>query len=63
MNKFKAFFTETYAELVQKVSWPTWDELMASAIVVTVATLIIAVMVLAMDKASGLAMTTFYDLF
>jgi len=42
MNKINAFFSETYNELVHKVSWPTWEELQGSLIVVTVATLILA---------------------
>ncbi len=49
MKKIKAYFQEVYNELVNKTSWPTWAELQNSAIVVMVASLIIALIVYAMD--------------
>lgn len=63
MNKIKAFFVDTYTELVQKVSWPTWEELQSSMIVVTVATVILALMVWVMNEVSNLGMSSFYHLF
>ena len=33
---FKTYLSESYNELVNKVSWPTWKELQGSAIVVLV---------------------------
>jgi preprotein translocase subunit SecE len=53
MNKLNTYFKEAYDELVHKVSWPSWDELQESAVVVLVASLIIAIVVLAMDQASS----------
>jgi preprotein translocase subunit SecE len=47
--KIQSYFKESYTELVHKVSWPTWSELQSSAIVVMVASLIIALIVFAMD--------------
>ena len=47
--KLKHYFSEAFNELVHKVSWPTWSELQSSAIVVMVASLIIALIVFAMD--------------
>jgi len=47
--KVVSYFKEAYTELVHKVSWPTWSELQSSAIVVMVASLIIAIIVFAMD--------------
>ena len=44
-------FNASYVELTQKVSWPTSSELTNSAVVVMVASLIIAIVVLGMDKA------------
>ena len=52
-----------YTELTQKVSWPTWEELQASMIVVTTATLLITLMVWLMNEASNFTMSTFYHLF
>ena len=53
MNKLNTYFKEAYDELVHKVSWPSWDELQESAVVVLIASLIIAIVVLAMDQASS----------
>ncbi len=49
MNKIKAYFLDTYNELVNKVTWPKWSELQNSAVVVMVASLIFAVVVFIMD--------------
>lgn len=49
MNRVREYFQETYNELVNKVSWPTWMELQNSAIVVMVASLIIALLIYVMD--------------
>ena len=45
MSKVKTYFEETYIELVEKVSWPTWSELQSSALIVMVASVIIALVV------------------
>ena len=47
--KISNYFTESYTELVQKVSWPTWTELRGSAVVVLVASLIIALLIFGID--------------
>ena len=49
MNKVANYLQETYNELIHKVSWPSWADLQSSAIVVMVASLIIALIVFAMD--------------
>ena len=53
------FIKESYEEMTQKVTWPTWGELQSSAILVLVASLIIAMVILAMDKGSTLVLDTF----
>ena len=49
MMKITHYLQESYKELVHKVSWPTWGELTNSAIVVMVASLIIALVIFVMD--------------
>jgi len=49
VNKVREYFKETYNELVNKVSWPTWSELQGSAILVMVASLIVAILIYSMD--------------
>ncbi|MCX2482594.1 preprotein translocase subunit SecE [Pedobacter sp. MR2016-24] len=54
------FFKESYEEMTQKVTWPTWGELQSSAVLVLVASFIIAVVIFAMDKGSTFVLDTFY---
>jgi len=51
---------EAYNELVHKVTWPSWEELQESALVVLVASLIFAFVVLIMDYASKNVMELIY---
>jgi preprotein translocase subunit SecE len=53
---------ESYDELVNKVSWPTWNELQNSAIVVSIASLIIALVVFLMDISFENVLNAFYKL-
>jgi preprotein translocase subunit SecE len=62
-NRFVEYVTESYDELMHKVSWPTWSELQNSAVVVSVASLIIALVVFAMDKSFEIILKQFYSLF
>jgi preprotein translocase subunit SecE len=62
-NKVVNYISESYDELMHKVSWPTWAELQGSAIVVSVATLIIAILVFAMDEVFRNVLLQFYKLF
>ncbi|HPD95679.1 MAG: preprotein translocase subunit SecE [Bacteroidales bacterium] len=43
------YFHEVYTEMVQKVSWPTWKELQSSALIVMIASLLIALVIFVMD--------------
>ena len=43
------YFKESYNELVQKVSWPSFPQLQSSTVVVMVASAIFAIVVLLMD--------------
>ncbi|PKP54214.1 MAG: preprotein translocase subunit SecE [Bacteroidetes bacterium HGW-Bacteroidetes-1] len=54
---------ESYIELMQKVSWPSWSELQSSALVVSIASLIIAAVVYLMDITFRTLLENFYRLF
>jgi preprotein translocase subunit SecE len=58
----KSYFKESFTELVHKVTWPTWNELQNSAVVVMVATLIIALIIAAMDFSFSKIMDAIYNL-
>jgi len=61
--KLKIYFEEAYNELVHKVSWPTRKELQSSAIIVMVASFIIALIVFVMDFSFESIMGFVYSLF
>ncbi|HXL00165.1 MAG: preprotein translocase subunit SecE [Dysgonamonadaceae bacterium] len=50
MKKIIAYIKDAYNELVYKVSWPTREELTSSTIIVMIASLIIALIIFAMDS-------------
>lgn len=58
MEKVKEYILASYNELVNKVTWPTMSELQSSTILVLVASLIIALVVFAMDSASNFVLQT-----
>ena len=49
MKKVIRYFRDSYNELVHKVSWPTSKELSSSAVVVLFASMVIAIVVFAVD--------------
>ena len=55
------YIKESYIELTQKVTWPTWKELQSSAILVLIAAVIIALLIFGMDQAIGYVLTKFYS--
>lgn len=61
--KIKTYLQNSYNELVYKVSWPTWSELQKSAVVVMVASLIIALVVFIMDFSFRNVMDFVYSMF
>lgn len=61
--KVKLYLQEAYKELVEKVTWPSWSDLQSSAIVVMIASLIIALVVFLMDEFFRTVMKLIYDLF
>ena len=62
MSKFINYLKESFAELTKKVSWPSWDKLQNSAIVVMVASVIFAIVVFAMDYCFQNVMSFIYTL-
>jgi preprotein translocase subunit SecE len=63
MSKVKSYFQNSYQELVQKTSWPSWKELQKSSVLVAVSSIIIALIIFAMDKAISAVLGAFYSLF
>jgi preprotein translocase subunit SecE len=63
MSKISNYFRDSYKELMEKVSWPTWAQLQQSTMIVLVATVVITAMVWVMDFAAGNILKFVYKLF
>jgi preprotein translocase subunit SecE len=63
LMKIFNYFKESYNELVHKVTWPSWDELQSSAIIVMISTVIIAIIIALMDLGFKTIMENIYVLF
>jgi preprotein translocase subunit SecE len=63
MNKVTTYFRDSYRELVEKVTWPSWQELQQSTVIVLVATIIITGIVWLMDFSSNQVLKLIYSLF
>jgi len=63
MNKITTYFKESYHELLEKVTWPSWTQLQQSTVIVLVATVIITAMVWVMDFSSNQLLKLIYSLF
>ena len=56
------YFRESFKELREKVSWPTWPQLQQSTMIVLAATIIIAFIILGMDFVAGNGLKFVYNL-
>ena len=63
MNKLKDFFRESYEELIERVSWPTYAELQSSTTLVLVSSIIFALAIWGVDLMFKTAMEWFYQSF
>lgn len=61
--KIGTYVKESFNELVHKVTWPTWKELQSSALIVMIASIIIALVIFVMDLAFENIMSFIYSLF
>ncbi|HEY1030421.1 MAG TPA: preprotein translocase subunit SecE [Flavipsychrobacter sp.] len=62
MAKFGSYIQEAYDELVHKVTWPSWEELQQTTIIVLVALIITTLVIFGMDFASEKILTMLYDI-
>lgn len=61
-NKLFADIQESYSELVYKVSWPTRTQLVNSAMIVLVASIILSLIIWGVDEVINFIMETIYRL-
>ena len=62
MAKIGTYVKESWKELTTKVTWPTWEKLQSSAILVMVTTLILAVIIWLIDLVIRTIMMGIYSL-
>ncbi len=62
MSKFGNYIQEAYDELVHKVTWPSWEELQQTTIIVLVALGIVTGVIFVMDFASKNALEFLYSI-
>lgn len=63
MNKVSTYVRDSYHELLEKVTWPSWMQLQQSTVIVLVATVMITAMVWIMDFGSSWLLKFIYSLF
>jgi len=63
MNKIQTYFRDSYKELMEKVTWPNWQQLQQSTMIVLIATLVITAIVWVLDLGSSNLLKFVYSLF
>ncbi len=63
MEKLTLYLRESYQELVNHVSWPTYNQLVESTIVVLITAGILALIIFVMDGLSSVVFKTIYGIF
>jgi len=63
MEKITLYLRESYQELVNHVSWPTFNQVVESTIVVLVTAFILAMIIFVMDGLSSVVFKSIYGIF
>ena len=61
MESIIGYIKESYDELVNKVTWPTWGSLISTSRVVLVATIVITLIIFLMDGVSSQLLKLIYN--
>ena len=62
MDRLRLYIRESYNELVNKVTWPSWANLQSNTVVVIIASLILALIIFVMDAISKGVLDQIYGL-
>ncbi len=62
MSKIGNYVQEAYDELLHKVTWPSWDELQQTTIIVLVALALVTTVIFGLDLASENVLTFIYKI-
>ena len=62
MSKYGNYIQEAYDELIHKVSWPTWEELQQTTVIVLIALALVTAVIFGMDLVSENVLTFIYKI-
>jgi len=62
MSKFGSYIQEAYDELIHKVTWPSWEELQQTTIIVLIALGLVTAVIFGMDFVSENVLTFIYKI-
>jgi len=62
MSKLGNYVQEAYDELVHKVTWPSWDELQQTTIIVLVALILVTGVIWGMDVVANQVLVLIYKI-
>jgi len=62
MDNLRLYIKESYEELINHVTWPTWEELFSSARLVIIGTVIFALIIFVFDLISSNLLKFLYEL-
>jgi len=62
MDKVVLYFKESYNELINKVTWPTWANLQSNTVLVVIASIILALIIFVMDVISRTGLELIYGI-
>ncbi|GAB5552292.1 MAG: preprotein translocase subunit SecE [Saprospiraceae bacterium] len=62
MDKLILYIKESYNELINKVTWPTWANLQGNTVLVVIASVILALIIFVMDVISRTSLELIYGI-
>jgi preprotein translocase subunit SecE len=62
MERIKLYLNESYNELINNVTWPTWENLYQTAMVVLGSSAVVALLIFIMDAISNQLLEAIYKL-
>ncbi len=62
MDNLKLYLKESYDELMNHVTWPTWEDLFSSARLILISTIILSLIIFIFDFIANRATNFLYEL-
>jgi preprotein translocase subunit SecE len=62
MTKFGSYVQDAYDELLHKVTWPTWEELQQTTVIVLIALGLVTAVIFGMDFAGENVLKFIYNI-